>query len=76
MLVLAAPSCYNVLTLNDCLEVTEEAQSVRPDLTDVPLGEVKEVLYMNGSGFAQDEIKCAKVTVVTLGKMVWTQTLN
>lgn len=31
---------------------------------------------VHGRGTAQDGIRCARASVVTLGKVVWTQTLN
>ncbi|XP_029419240.1 putative PRAME family member 26 [Nannospalax galili] len=62
--------------LQNCTEVTDLIKSTRPDLTDIPLSETNEVLYIDGSSFIQDGTTYAVAAVTSKDRTIWTQSLN
>lgn len=54
--------------LNDCLEVTDLNQPIRPDMTDVSLAISDDVLFTDGISYIQDRSRYAGAMVVTQGK--------
>ena len=62
--------------VHDCIEFTDAACSLWPDLEDSPLPEANEVLFKDGSSFMQEGRWYAGVAVVTLTDIIWSQALS
>ena len=60
---------------HDCLEVTELIQSIRPNLTAIPLVTPDEILFTDVSDFIQDGTRHAGTVVVTKDRAIWAQSL-
>nr|KAF6471619.1 hypothetical protein HJG59_010998 [Molossus molossus] len=61
--------------LHDCLEIIDIVQTARLDLKDVPLLLSGEVLFRDGSSYIQEGIRYGGAAVVTLGHVIWSQSL-
>lgn len=61
---------------HDCIEVIDAVQVAFPELTDVSLSSLDEVLFTDGSSYEQYGIPYAGAAVVTLDHTIWSQSLS